>query len=91
MLRKPHGADRTGIVSEDGSSRLYEVTIEDVLLVSLALLSGLGVGLAVFAVAWLTNWIFKTCLPQRFRTPVLLIVGVILLIIGLLLMTSVLP
>ena len=67
------------------------MSIEDLLFAWVALLSGLAGGLAVFAVAWLTNWIFKTCLSQPFRTPVLLIVGVALLIIGLLLMTSVLP
>ena len=58
--------------------------IEDLLFAWVALLSGL----AVLAIAWFTNWIFKTCLPQPFRTPVLFIIGVALLIIGLLRMTS---
>ena len=67
------------------------MSIEDVLFALQVSLAGLGGGLAVFAVAWLTNWLFKISLPQRFRTPVSFIVGVALLIIGLLLMTSILP
>ena len=65
------------------------MSIEDFLF---ALLSGLAGGLAVLAVAWLTNRIFKDLSPQPFRTPVLLMaVGVALLIIGLLYMTPILP
>jgi glucose-6-phosphate-specific signal transduction histidine kinase len=35
----------------------------------------------VFAAAWLAHWIITTYLPEPVRTPALLIVGVILLII----------
>jgi F0F1-type ATP synthase membrane subunit c/vacuolar-type H+-ATPase subunit K len=50
----------------------------------LVLSFGLVIGVVVFAVGWLTNWIFKTYLPQAFRTPALFSVGFIFLIIGLL-------
>lgn len=50
------------------------MTIETVLMILLGIV-------VLFAIAWLAKWIIDSFFPEPVRTPALLIVGVILLIL----------
>ena len=60
------------------------MSIESVLMVILWIV-------VIFALAWLCHWIITTYFPEPVRTPALLLLGVVLLILVIFLMLRLLP